>query len=68
MQLNSGPRAGNQGAHLVKEDSSVCLEGLPLQAGPEDNQRSHRAVHVETQILCRANTNLTQYSSFERAD
>ena len=40
--------------YLVKEDSAVSLEGLPLQAGPEDDERSHRPIHVEAQVLCTA--------------
>ena len=36
-----------QSACLVEEDSAVGLEGLPLQAGPEDDERSHRPIYVE---------------------
>ena len=39
---------------LVEEDSAVGLEGLPLQAGAEDDQRRHRPVLVEAQVLCRS--------------
>lgn len=45
--------------HLVKQDSAVSLEGLPLQAGPEDDQRGHRPIRVETQVLCNGSPRLS---------
>jgi hypothetical protein len=43
-----------RGGDLVEEDCAVGLEGLPLQAGAEDDQRRHRPVLVEAQVLCRS--------------
>ena len=42
-----------EGGDLVEEDSAIGLEGLPLQAGAEDDQRRHRPILVEAQVLCR---------------
>jgi hypothetical protein len=39
MDRYDGHDSRKRDSHHVEQDSAVSLEGLPLQAGPEDDQR-----------------------------
>jgi hypothetical protein len=51
------------GARLIEEDGAVGLEGLPVQAGAEDDQRRQRPAAVEAQRLCSSSSSSIRASA-----